>query len=111
MAFSCTLIATNWDQVDLPTLLKDRYLSIDIGRYGRLIDVRINSFVSVAQPDGISKDGVLHVLNSVLIPPKQLGGELQMWNGEDLTVEDLKERLDPLVEGQDSESSDERFDL
>ena len=99
-------------KVDLPTLLGDRYLSIDVGRYGRLIDIRINGFQSVNVPDGIAKDGVIHVVNNVIVPPKKLGsGELQMYDGEELTVEDLKERLDPFVEaGDDEEELEEELE-
>ena len=94
-------------QVDLPTLLEDRYLSIDIGRYGRLIDIRINGFQSVSAPDGIVKDGVIHVINNIIIPPKRLGGgELKVYDGEELTVEDLKERLEPFIRREPSLSID-----
>ncbi|KAF7898573.1 hypothetical protein EAF00_005019 [Botryotinia globosa] len=81
--------------VDLPTLLKDKSLSIDVGRYGGFISIRINGFSSVSVQDGLAKDGVIHVLSSVLIPPKTPGGE--MWAGEELEVEDLMERLIPYM--------------
>ncbi|TGO42365.1 hypothetical protein BHYA_0009g00440 [Botrytis hyacinthi] len=81
--------------VDLTTLLKDKSLSIDVGRYGGFITIRINGFSSVSVQDGIAKDGVIHVLSSVLIPPKTPGGE--MWAGEELEVEDLMERLIPYM--------------
>ncbi|ATZ53713.1 hypothetical protein BCIN_09g05010 [Botrytis cinerea B05.10] len=81
--------------VDLPTLLKDKSLSIDVGRFGGFITIRINGFSSVSVQDGIAKDGVIHVLSSVLIPPKTPGGE--MWAGEELEVEDLMERLIPYM--------------
>lgn len=85
--------------VDLPTLLKDRSLSIDIARYGRLIEIKINSFSRVSIADGIAYDGVLHVVGDVIIPPKKLGdGSLQQWDSSsELTEEDLKERLEPFV--------------
>ncbi len=59
--------------VDLPTLLEDKSLSIDITRWGRIITIKINAFNSVAVPDGIAKDGVIHVLSNILIPPKTPG--------------------------------------
>ena len=86
------------DQVDLPTLLEDRSLSIDIARYGRLIDIKINGFSRVAIQDGVAKDGVIHVISSVLIPPKQIGAVMQQWEGEELNEVDLMERLEPFVE-------------
>ena len=57
--------------------------------------------------DGITYDGVIHVVSNVLIPPKSVGGMLQEWNGEELDVEDLKARLD--VSEQD-ETAGEDFD-
>ena len=89
--------------IDLPTLLEDRSLDINIARYGRLIDIKINGFSSVKITDGIAKDGVVHVVSNVLIPPKKLSsGEFEEWNGEDeLTEDNLMERLEPFVEYED----------
>ena len=82
-------------KVDLATLLKDKSLSIDVARYGRLINIKINAFSTVIIEDGIAADGVVHVISNVLIPPKSIGGMTQQWEGEELEVEDLKERLEP----------------
>jgi uncharacterized surface protein with fasciclin (FAS1) repeats len=79
--------------VDLPTLLKEKSLSIDIGRYGGFISIKINGFNSVAVQDGIAKDGVIHVVSNVLIPPKTPGGA--QYAGEDMSVEEFMERFDP----------------
>ncbi|KZF20894.1 FAS1 domain-containing protein [Xylona heveae TC161] len=85
--------------VDLPTLLEERSLSIDIGRFGRLITIKINGFSNVAVQNGIARDGVIHVVSSVIIPPKKLsGGKVAEWQGEELTEDDLKERLEPYVD-------------
>ncbi len=89
-------------QIDLKTLLEDKSLSIDVGRYGRFIQIKINGFSTVTIEDGIAADGVIQVVSNVLIPPKAIDRGLQQWNGEDLTVEDLKERLEPLVTGGES---------
>lgn len=59
--------------------------------------MRINGFLGVAVYDGVAKDGVVHVVNNVLIPPKKVDDKLVEWNGEDLTEEDLKTRLEPFV--------------
>lgn len=82
--------------VDLPTALEEKFISIDIGRFGRLIDIRINGFNHVAISNGIAKDGVIHVLNSILIPPKK-PGVLEESEGE-LTLEAFKASLEPLLE-------------
>ncbi|KAL9639961.1 MAG: hypothetical protein Q9164_000590 [Protoblastenia rupestris] len=88
-------IPKGYFHVDLPTLLKDKSLSIDVARYGRLIDIRINAFSTVTIEDGIAADGVIHVISNVLIPPKSVSGMVQQWEGEELEIEDLKERLEP----------------
>jgi len=82
--------------VDLPTLLEDKSLSIDIARWGGWITIKINGFSGVSVQDGLAKDGVIHVLSSVLIPPKTPGGAQYM--GEEMTVEEFKARFDDYVE-------------
>jgi len=82
--------------VDLPTLLDDKSLSIDIARWGGWITIKINGFNGVSVQDGLAKDGVIHVLSSVLIPPKTPGGAQYM--GEELSVEEFKARFDAYVE-------------
>lgn len=89
---------------DLPTLLDDRSLPVDITRFGPFISVRVNGRSRVTVKNGIAKDGVIHAVSNVLIPPKQASekDEEENWDGEELTVEDLKERLDPFVEAEES---------
>lgn len=93
-------VPSGFTHYNFATELKDHSLSIDVGRYGRLIDIRINGFSHVAIADGVAKDGVVHVTADVLIPPKQAAtGEMVHWDGvAELTVEDLIERLSPLTE-------------
>ncbi|KAJ8610656.1 hypothetical protein MRB53_038435 [Persea americana] len=91
---------------DLPTLLGDRSLSIDIARYGRLFEIKINGFYRVAVSDGVARDGVLHVMSSVIIPPKTPGGFVGEDDAEDISVEDLKERLAPFVEADASDKGE-----
>jgi len=83
--------------VDLPTLLDDRSLSIDIARWGGFIEMKINGFNRVAVQDVVAEDGVIHVLTNVIVPPKKLGGDEAYWNGGEISVEELKERLEPSV--------------
>ncbi|MCJ1311271.1 hypothetical protein MMC25_004942 [Agyrium rufum] len=97
-------IPKGYFHIDLPTLLEGKSLSIDVGRYGRLINIKINGFSSVSILDGIASDGVIHVISSVLIPPKSVGGVMQEWQGEELSVEEFKERFAAFV--QDDESED-----
>ncbi|KAF2098028.1 FAS1 domain-containing protein, partial [Rhizodiscina lignyota] len=85
--------------VDLPTLLGDRSLPVDIFRFGPFISMKVNGFVRIAVKDGIAKDGVIHVPSDVLIPPKKLRSaeEVDEYQGGEISVDDLKERLDPFV--------------
>jgi uncharacterized surface protein with fasciclin (FAS1) repeats len=89
-------IPKGYFHVDLPTLLDDKSLSIDVARYGGFISIKINGFGSVSVQDGIAKDGVIHVVSSVLIPPKTPGGAEYM--GEEMSVEEFKDRLIPYVQ-------------
>ena len=87
--------------IDLPTLLDDKYLSVDIGRYGRLITIKVNAFSRVVVSDGIAKDGVIQAVGNVLIPPKKVDGEEIAYTGEEITTDELMERLAPHVEAED----------
>ena len=78
--------------------MEDKSLSVDVARYGRLISIKINAFSTVTIPDGIVEDGVIHVVSNVLIPPKELNGVEMQWNGEELELEDLLERLEPYTD-------------
>ena len=51
--------------------------------------------------DGIVYDGVVHVVSNVLIPPKSVSGEMVQYTGEELTVEDLKARLEPVKQAEE----------
>lgn len=83
--------------VDLPTLLEDKSLSIDVARYGGFISMKINGFSNVAVQDGIAKDGVIHVVSSILIPPKTPGGKSEQVE-EEMDLEEFKERLEAFYE-------------
>merc|ERR1712000_499018 len=90
--------------IDLPTALKDKSLSVDIARYGRLITIKINGFSRVAVPDGIAYDGVIHVLPNVLIPPKTPGGAGVA--DDDMELEEFKARMAPLLDNSDLDEND-----
>ncbi|KAI9761585.1 MAG: hypothetical protein M1840_001766 [Geoglossum simile] len=86
--------------IDLPTLLHTHHVSIDIARWGRFISFVINGFNHVAVLDGVGKDGVIHVVPNVLIPPKTPGGKAEVADQErEWTVEELKERLEGFIGG------------
>jgi len=72
-------------------------LSVDVFRYGPFISIKINGFSSVTTHDGIASDGVIQVVSNVLIPPKNARGETVFWKGEEMSVGEFKERLEPFV--------------
>jgi len=85
---------------DLPTVLKGKYLAVDVAKYGPFVSIRINGFSRVTVHDGVASDGVIQVVSDVLIPPKNAAsGEQSFWQGQEMSVEDLKERLQPFVDG------------
>ncbi|EMC94522.1 hypothetical protein BAUCODRAFT_35741 [Baudoinia panamericana UAMH 10762] len=91
--------------VDLPTMLEDHSLAVDIARYGGFITMKVNAFARVVVQDGIAEDGVIQVVSDVLVPPKKLGGaaseKVEYWSGEDMSVEEFKERLEPYIQQHD----------
>lgn len=97
-------IPKGYFHIDLPTLLGGRPVGVDIARYGGFISIKLNGFVTVTVQDGIAKDGVVHMLSNVLIPPKKIGDgddddhhhhDDSLRADESLSVEQLKERLAP----------------
>lgn len=86
---------------NLPTLLEDRSLSVDVARYGGFISIKVNGFTNIVVQDGIARDGVIHVPENVLIPPKSLPGsnmEESLPFEAEMGVEELKARLEPYLE-------------
>ena len=102
-----------YTHLQLPTLLQDEELSVDITRYERFLSFRVNGYSEIIISDGIARDGVVQVPNHVLIPSYRhdssgLEGEglLQVQEkvlkaqekGADVDVEDLMKILKPFVE-------------
>ncbi|KAG8161176.1 hypothetical protein KVR01_009440 [Diaporthe batatas] len=88
--------------LDLPTLLGDKRIAVDVARWAGFIRVKINGYIPITVQDGIAKNGVIHVPASVLIPPhKKHGREGGPAATGEISVEELKERLAGYVEGED----------
>lgn len=89
--------------------MDDKSLAVDVTRFGPFITIKINGFTRVVVSDGITKDGVIQAVNNVLIPPKKPSGnmEVEYWNGEEMSVEEFKERLEPFV----VDKAESKFDL
>ncbi|EAW07403.1 fasciclin domain-containing protein [Aspergillus clavatus NRRL 1] len=97
--------------IDLPTRLHGRKLAVDLARFGPYASLKINGFQRVAFADALAKDGTVHVVDHVLIPPRKVDGSAPNWTGHDdeLTVEDLKSRLgDWLDEEQEQQQEKQR---
>jgi len=94
--------------LDLPTLLHGKTVGVDIGRYGGLIRMHVNHFSRVVQNDIIARDGVIQIVNSVLIPPHKKHGH---HDGEsEIEVEDLKERLEEFMTAEDRDEVENELD-
>ncbi|KAL7621552.1 hypothetical protein AAE478_008877 [Parahypoxylon ruwenzoriense] len=90
--------------VDLPTLLGDRHIAVDITRWYGFIKVRVNGRVDVAIQDGLGKNGVVQVVDSVLIPPHRHRGSRDDGVDGAIPVDELIERLQPFVVDEDVEA-------
>ncbi|KAK7754640.1 hypothetical protein SLS62_003424 [Diatrype stigma] len=103
--------------VDLPSLLGGKPLSIDIARFHRIISIRVNGRTKVSIQDALASDGVVHVVDSVIIPPhRHRGGRHDgaWWEGgededeeagEEIEVGELVERLRPFVDLEDESAA------
>lgn len=91
--------------IDLPTLLGDKHIGVDIARWHGFVRVKLNGRVGVAVQDGLAKDGVVQVVDSVLIPPhpKKHRGVWRPGSEEGISVQELIERLEPYVEADEIE--------
>ncbi|ROW15861.1 hypothetical protein VPNG_02570 [Cytospora leucostoma] len=86
--------------LDLPTLLPEKHVAIDVARFAGFIRVKINGFIPIKVQDGVAKNGVVHVPAHVLIPPHKHGENAEQVGGE-ISVEELKERLADFIEDDD----------
>lgn len=86
--------------VDLPTLLGDKGIAVDVARWGAFVRMRVNGYVPVVLQDGIAKNGVVQVVGRVPIPPHK--HHKHDSEGE-IEVEELMERLDGYLEDGEGE--------
>lgn len=76
---------------------------MDISRWFGFTKIRLNGHIDVAIQDAVAKNGVVQVVDSVLIPPHP--HHKKNWDDEldgRISVEELVERLGPYVEGHDA---------
>jgi uncharacterized surface protein with fasciclin (FAS1) repeats len=87
------------EHFDLKTLLDGTHLGIDKATFAGFTIIKINGFTNIVRRDAPGKNGVIQVVDEVLIPPRKHGEEtLCEEMCAELTVEDLMERLDDFVE-------------
>ncbi|KAJ5488100.1 hypothetical protein N7453_011554 [Penicillium expansum] len=91
--------------VRLGTLLKDRDLRVDVKKEFGEVDLRVNGFGRVGRLDLLARDGVMHVLDRVLVPSRDIQDKDEGEHGEELMIEELVERLHDCVYGGDSQST------
>jgi Secreted and surface protein containing fasciclin-like repeats len=89
-----------YEHVDLTTLLHDLPLSVDIRRWHGWVTILVNGFTRVLIRDGVAADGVIHVIDQVLVPPCKHGGNGENLKSGEVSVEELKARLEPYVEDE-----------
>ncbi|KAJ5615241.1 hypothetical protein N7537_000355 [Penicillium hordei] len=85
--------------VRLGTLLKKRDLEVDVKKGLGEVEMRVNGFGRVGRLDLLARDGVVHVLDRVLVPPRKIQDKDEGKDGDELMIEELVERLDGCVYG------------
>lgn len=93
--------STGREHFDLITLLHDTHVSVDIAEWYGFQIVKVNGFANVRVRDGIAKNGVIHVIDKVLIPPHKHHGKEDAVDEnatDNITVPELIERLGPYVD-------------
>lgn len=84
--------------LDVPTLLEEKNLAIDISRFAGFIRVKLNGYIPITVQDAIAKNGVVHLPGRVLIPPHKHDKRNSEEAGKDISVEELMERLADHIE-------------
>lgn len=96
-----------YTHLDLPTLLGEKgrpSLAVDVARFGAYTSIKLNGFHKVAFADALARDGVVHILDYVLMPPRKVTGHVTDSESDaaELTIEDLKDRLSDWVVDDDT---------
>jgi uncharacterized surface protein with fasciclin (FAS1) repeats len=90
-------------QFDLPTLLHELPVRVTIKKWAGFVRFLVNNYIHVVVRDGVARNGVIHVVDKVPIPPCKRS-ETSWWSrwwrreGGEIEVEELMERLAPYVE-------------
>jgi uncharacterized surface protein with fasciclin (FAS1) repeats len=95
--------------ISLETCLRHRTLEVDIDRWMGLVTMEVNSGKArVSVQDGVARDGVVQVVESVLIPPMHGGRrghdddrDRDFEGPEGISVNELRDRLEKFVDEDD----------
>lgn len=87
--------ATEHYHLDLPTLLDGKNIAVDIATWGGWTRIKLNGYIPIVVADGVAKNGVIHVPGRVPIPPHKHKAD---YDGGEIDVEELKERLSEYVD-------------
>lgn len=61
--------------IKMPTLLKKRDLGVDVAWPGFSVVMRVNGLNRVMVHDVLGRDGVVHIVDRVLVPPEKIKGK------------------------------------
>ncbi|KAJ5385504.1 hypothetical protein N7517_003415 [Penicillium concentricum] len=86
-------------KVQLVTLLKGKDVGVDVKRVFGEVDMWVNGFSKSGRLDLLASDGVVHVLDRVLVPPRKIQDKDISEDEEELMIEELMERLNGCVYG------------
>ncbi|KAL7927030.1 FAS1 domain-containing protein [Trichoderma austrokoningii] len=85
------------EHFDLPTLLGDAHISVDIARVFGFASIKVNGYSRVVVPNGVGKNGVIQVVNRVPLPPHKGHRHHHSEEQGEIEVGDLIKRLEPYI--------------
>lgn len=98
-------------RISLPTLLGRSSVSVANNNLGGWRRLTVNVYAPATAADIVAKEGVIHVVTRVLVPPKKGSSVVESESGGDkISVEELKERLDDYLDEGDDEPNGEEWD-
>ncbi|KAJ3497439.1 hypothetical protein NLG97_g1907 [Lecanicillium saksenae] len=97
--------AAHQDHYSLDTFLPGASISVDIATVFGFRVINVNGFTGVKFHDAIGSNGVLHVVDKIVFPPHH-GKHSSV---SDISVEQLKARLDPYVTEEPQEAISEEL--
>ncbi|KAH6609088.1 fasciclin domain-containing [Trichoderma cornu-damae] len=85
------------EHYDLPTLLGDAHISVDIARVLGFASMKVNGLSRVVVPNGVGKNGVIQVVNRVPLPPRKGHRHHHSDDAGGVEIKDLMRRLEDYV--------------